>query len=312
VSTLSPKLRYGIRIAIAACILALLAFVLDLQAIFAAIAGTDPWILFLASFLMLAGLPFAALRWHMILNNLNVVMPRLESLRITLTSTLVALGLPSGQGGDIVRGVMLSSRGDTRIETIVSSTIADRFFGLLSMALLALPGAIVLATQVGGWMAFLCAGLVIFLVALMFGLGPLERMLAGRDSAWFQRIAAGLGELRSTFQQLRIAGWAIAFSLIVHGLAVLAAWLLGSALSIQANIWDYVALVPLVWVITMVPISIGGIGVREASFAVLFGSIGVPAEQGAALGALVSVTSVLGVMAGGVFAMFLPPVAATG
>ncbi|MEM7058123.1 MAG: lysylphosphatidylglycerol synthase transmembrane domain-containing protein [Pseudomonadota bacterium] len=292
--------------AVAAGCIVLLALVLDTNAIAAAITETTGWVLVAASFLMLVGLPFAALRWHMILQNLGVTMPRAESLRITCTSTMVALGLPSGQGGDIVRGVMLASRGNTRIETIVSSTIADRVFGLLSMALLALPGAIILATQIGGWVAALCAGLLAVLLLLILGIGPLERLLAWREGPIANRIKEGLAELRKIFRQRSIAAWAIAYSLAVHGHAVLAAWLLGADLAIQATAWDYLALVPLIWVITMVPVSIGGIGVREASFALLFSGIGVPPEQGAALGALVSVTSVLGVIAGGLLVLILP------
>ena len=51
------------------------------------------------------------------------------------------------------------------------------------------------------------------------------------------------------------------------------------AFGIEISFSACVALVPLVWLITLLPVSIGGIGLREASFALLLGTVGIGTEE---------------------------------
>ncbi|MEM0987901.1 MAG: lysylphosphatidylglycerol synthase transmembrane domain-containing protein [Pseudomonadota bacterium] len=146
---------------------------------------------------------------------------------------------------------------------------------------------------------------------LVLVLGPAERGLArlAGPGRW-GRLAAGtadsLAQLRQTFRRPRLAVIAVLCSLMIHGLAILAAWLMGRQIGLDAPLWQYLIVVPLVWIITMVPASVGGLGVREASFGALFGAFGAVPETGVALGALVSASSILGILLGGLLAAFLP------
>ena len=95
-------------------------------------------------------------------------------------------------------------------------------------------------------------------------------------------------------------------SLVSQFIAILSAICAGIAVHAAEPAVAYFAFVPGVWFVTMIPVTISGLGVREASFAFLFRAIGSPYEHGIAIGAMVSATSILAAALGGVFLFFKP------
>src|SRR5258708_2827328 len=72
-------------------------------------------------------------------------------------------------------------------------------------------------------------------------------------------------------------------------------------LAILATLWDFIVLIPLVTLITLVPISIGGWGVREGALVVLLGGIGVPSAAALALSILFGLSSIVVSIPGAIF-----------
>ncbi len=66
---------------------------------------------------------------------------------------------------------------------------------------------------------------------------------------------------------------AVQASMIVYYLAVV--W----ALHLPVGIWDLAVIVPISFVVQLVPVSVGGFGVREATFSLYFAKIGLPIES---------------------------------
>ncbi len=308
-----------VRLAVALTIVAVLALTLDLNKIAHVVSRIDGLTVTVASLLMLAGIPIAAWRWHLMLEHAGANVPLLEAVRITLISQVTALGLPSAHGGDVVRGLMLKSSSRTSIDRVLASLFADRIYGTLSIGLLALPGIVAIASlrEDTGFMwptLVFCLGAFIAVPLMHVLIPPLERFarpqIQGAPAVGWLKIRTATADtlrgLQFAFADVRTVAVAIALSLVVHGLAVLSAWLLGHAIGITAPDWAYLVFVPAVWIITMLPLSLGGVGVREVSFALLFQTVGVPFEQGTALGALVSVTSILGTLAGGAVFLIFP------
>jgi hypothetical protein len=75
-------------------------------------------------------------------------------------------------------------------------------------------------------------------------------------------------------------------SLVTHVVAILAIFALGRAVGDQIGLKTYATLLPLVWMLSMLPIAIGGLGVREAGFVALFSSAGMPEATATAVAAL--------------------------
>jgi hypothetical protein len=107
------------------------------------------------------------------------------------------------------------------------------------------------------------------------------RLLGGR----VPRLGGELGRWASALERVSIAtkleimGWSLAMQLLSLGLLATAAHDLAGAAAVRA-----VALgVPLIWVLSVVPITIGGFGLRESLFIGVLGALGVPAPAALAL-----------------------------
>jgi hypothetical protein len=183
--------------------------------------------------------------------------------------------LPTAIGGDAVRLFMLAECGLPKQEGAVNILI-ERSIGSLALVLLAFVG--VLAFPVPSGIRLL---VIVLAVGMTIAGGCL---LAGRQA--FERIAQRHPALKRAMQALSLlAGHpgtlftALILSLLFQLTAVALSWVVALAFEIDVSFLACLALVPLVWLVTLLPISIGGIGVREASFVYLFGAIGISSEE---------------------------------
>ena len=67
---------------------------------------------------------------------------------------------------------------------------------------------------------------------------------------------------------------------------IFATYLLGVAIGCPVSLGYYFVLLPIVWLVAMIPISINGLGLREGAFVVLFVSIGMSKEAAIAISVL--------------------------
>ena len=203
-----------------------------------------------------------------------------------LTSVFFRQFLPSMVGGDAVRGYDAWKAGATP-ETTVVALFIDRLLGtvaLLAFVVAALlfwrnPGAQV--PDIGPWLALA----VLLAAASLWVLFRPGTAAADAPSRW--RRAGLLGRLRSRFGaaatayrgEYRTLGWAMLVSVALQANVVLFYWLLCQALGLPIGPGAFFIIVPLAMFVMMAPLSINGIGLREAAFIFLLGLWAVPVEQ---------------------------------
>lgn len=78
---------------------------------------------------------------------------------------------------------------------------------------------------------------------------------------------------------------------------------LSMALSLQVGVVYFFVFVPLITVFTMLPISLGGIGVQEGAFAYFFSLVGMSLAGALALSLLLRVLSIVASLPGGLFSL---------
>ena len=88
----------------------------------------------------------------------------------------------------------------------------------------------------------------------------------------------------------------LAFNLVTAA----GSWLGFKALGVEIGLAVVLAIMPIVHLMAMLPISVNGLGLREGVFIVLFTAAGVPAAPAAAVAILLNVTGTLMSMLGGV------------
>ena len=91
----------------------------------------------------------------------------------------------------------------------------------------------------------------------------------------------------------------LAASVGVQALRIAQAWMLGRSLGIDAPLTAYIAFVPVILLIMLLPITVNGLGTRPGGLRVAFGLVGVDAARALALSVLFAGLGLVGNLPGG-------------
>jgi uncharacterized membrane protein YbhN (UPF0104 family) len=254
------------------------------------------------------------LRWRRISAECGAPLGLRQAMRFNLIGTFFNQTLPSSIGGDAVR-LWLVARGGAGWRAATYSIFVDRAIGLIALAIIivaSLPWSYNLIGDPNGRSALL----LVDFAALAGGVGFL--VLGALPWPWLKRWwgthhlhACAVIANRVIFS--RKDGPAIAvLSILVHVLAVVIAWCVVQSITAPVVFGQIFQLVPPVMLITMLPISIAGWGVREASMALAFGYAGLLPNEGVNISLLYGAVTFLVGAFGGLVWIFSAEKAAQG
>jgi uncharacterized protein (TIRG00374 family) len=249
----------------------------------------------------------SAWRWGLLLQAQNIRLPFRRLTSSFLVATFFNNFLPSNIGGDVLRVADTApAAGSKTLATTV--VLIDRAIGLLGLVLVAALGATA-ATRMaaaGGpagpfllWTGFVVA----MVVAIPVLLAPhaLARVLQPLRTFHPEWVDERLGRLTSALLRFREAPAAIgacfAGAIFVQGVLVAFYLAVAHSMRIPVSFAELAVVVPISFIVQMVPVSMNGFGVREATFGFYFSRLGLPLESallvsfmGAALIMLVSLS----------------------
>ena len=228
-------------------------------------------------------------------------------LETTLVALLLGQVLPTAVGGDAVRAIDLSRRTGARAEAI-SSVLVDKIVGTGALVVLAAAGAAAGGGGIGGTTVLaieLAVGLVCALsLAILFsrrarrGLRPL-RPLARR-----LRIEAPARALYDALHAYRghprALTWVFVLACVAQLLRVIVVALLAHGMGLSISFGTLLLLCPVLFLVTIVPVSLNGVGLREATFVVVLAGVAVAREDAFVLGLAFFAIGVLTALLGGV------------
>jgi uncharacterized membrane protein YbhN (UPF0104 family) len=241
------------------------------------------------------------LRWREIGEECGAPLATRQAMRFNLIGAFFNQTLPSSIGGDAVR-LWLVARGGAGWRAATYSIFVDRAIGLIALAIVivaSLPWSLSLISDPHGRSALL----LVDFAALAGGMGFL--ILGRLPWPWLKRWwgthhlhACSVIANRVIFS--RKHGPAIAvLSLLVHVLAVVIAWCVVQSIAAPVLFGQIFQLIPPVMLITMLPISIAGWGVREATMGLAFGYAGLMPNEGVNISLLYgAVTFLVGAFGG--------------
>jgi glycosyltransferase 2 family protein len=263
------RLRLALRAAISAGLIAFFALRLDFEPVRAAFARIDAGGLAAAVLVLAAPLAgLSALRWMVVCRALGLPMGARRSLELVYIGWFFNQLLPSAVGGDVVRALRTRALGVDWKRT-VHCALLDRLLALAAMVVIVAAGWPLLAALVGDASHRQGIAIVTGAVALSFGL------LVAADRFPLPRAATELAASARALLLGRFAAAAMLLSVLVHLTVALATWLIARALGVPVTLTAACVLMPLVLLVTMVPVSIGGWGVREGAMIAAFGYAGV-------------------------------------
>lgn len=222
-----------------------------------------------------------ATRWWIVLRAFGLPLKWREAVAFSAIGLFYSLGLPGSAGGDAMRSLYVMERFPGKKLAAAFSVLADRFCGLAALVLalgwtLGANGGIFLQGELGG-RTVLAAVVVLSGGLAMLGLWWTTTIPALGD--WLQARMPVVGErMRQSggiFQRMAAHPGAMLAGVGLSAVS-LAAHFLGYAFSAQAfetglGAGTVFAVMPVVDTLTMIPIALYGLGLREALFTVLLG-----------------------------------------
>jgi uncharacterized membrane protein YbhN (UPF0104 family) len=261
----------------------------DLGAVAGHFARIDAAWITAALALLAAQIAVAGQRWTWIAERLGAPLPVARAVRYSAIAAFFNQALPSTVGGDAMRAWLLG-RGDRHWKRAIYSVVVDRIAGvgfLAAIVAACLPWSLDLISAHEGRAAVIVigfGGVAGFALGLALGaVRPGERLTAWRVVRFSFEIAAAA---RIALVN-RARGFGIAvLSVVIHFLTVGAVWCLARSIALAPNALALLILIPPVILISMIPVSIGGWGIRESAMVVAFGYAGIESSQALAISVL--------------------------
>jgi uncharacterized protein (TIRG00374 family) len=275
--------------------------------------SASPMWLAVALGLYLVMILISAWRWHRLLDAQHITVGFRHLTGSFLVATFFNNFLPSNIGGDVIRirDTAAAAGSKTKAATIV---LLDRAIGLVGLVFVAALAA-TLATELGDrepfnplwlWVAMAAGaagiGVVVFSPRLIHTLLAPLRLF---HQEWVElRITRLMHSLEKFAQAPMALLQCFGGSLAVQGVLIGFYAALAHAMHIPMPAVHLAVLIPMSFIVQMLPLSVNGFGVRESIFAFYFSGLGLPRESAIALSFLGAVLIMLFSMSGaGVMAL---------
>jgi uncharacterized protein (TIRG00374 family) len=284
---------------------------IDLKLVAGQLAMANPWLILAALALFEVAIIVNGVKWQVLLHAQGVRVPFGPLLQFLFTGFFFNNFLPANVGGDVIRGYGLARYTDRGADAAVS-VIVDRIVGLLAYMSTAFVAAVIVVNLRGGqglqeleWVAFvaLLALLAIFAILLSRRVrAVVSRLFATRLLA---RLAPLWNRISGAFEAYRFQygalGLAFALGLLGIVCTTFVNWLLSQSMGGLMPLPTIFLLNPLIALVLMLPISIGGIGVSQAAYPFLYGLAGVPPSHALAVSLLMQAIVIVGSLPGAFF-----------
>jgi len=235
------------------------------------------------------GTYITAVRWKTLLNTQGV---RLSNATLSVTVLIGSFFnnfLPTSIGGDVFRAYDASKKGNISLGSSASVILVERFSGVVSAATYAIV-ALFLGFTAIGHRSVIVPIVIFFVISLILGfliINPSLFRLRKITSKFrfLRKISDKLANVSNTLASFKkykvVLVEVLVFSFLLQFSVILNWWLAAMALGINLSLTAFIFIVPVVAVIAMLPISIGGIGLRENSLVIIMVAMGVNNEKAA-------------------------------
>jgi uncharacterized protein (TIRG00374 family) len=232
----------------------------------------------------LAIIVIGAWRWWVTLCSISAPVSLARCVQYCLAGQCLSLFLPSTVGGDFLRVFYAAYRHQIRKRDSLATFIAERFYGLFSLLLLLLGCSWFYQEILPTWTFYLTAvlfvGLICFLVLVRTPMAQqqIQNRLLGSS------LAEAPNHIRALFGDYRMLIQMTLASLLIHTGQILIHVLVAEALGLHIP-FGYLAVVyGLGGLISALPISFNGIGLREGAYQYLLGLYGISSAPALSFG----------------------------
>lgn len=245
----------------------------------------------------LLGQTLSAYKWSLISKHTGFTCTFGQYVRFYFQGMFYNQFLPTGVGGDIIKGYFLYQHDKTHLkpEDAAASVLFDRISGVFVLLLLLLTGNILYFKQLPAWVNLIQLGVI---AATALGTGLMVFLSYKRDLFKYPIVRKILFFTHLYFDKILVK--ILAVSLLFHLMVVTIHILIGRDLNLNISWSYYLILYPATAILTSLPISLNGIGIREWAYLFFLGLVGIPSSAAFIFAlywaVLMLVTSLLGAL----------------
>ena len=299
-------MKLWIKVAVSVTLLALIFILLPWAKVWEALQQLPPtaWLGVWAGFIV--GHALGVIKWRLFVNAGHGALKGIDAAQCYAAGLFANLCLPSIVGGDVLRMAM-AGKFTRRPEAVLWGGVLDRLTDVTALAILVGVGGLLARDALPGWgRQLLTVGIVL---SLAFAVVVLPFVLRRPLARWPRKIRRHVGRSLVAVRQLarrpRTAMAGLGLSVTIQASFVLLNAWLGHHIGVRVPLAVWFLVWPLAKVASLMPISLGGLAVREASLAALLAPFGVPLALGVLASLLWQSVLIAGGLAGGLVWLLL-------
>ncbi len=280
---------------------------IDLAKVKSILFNINPIFMLLLFFILLINTFISSYKWQIILKADSINIPLKTLVASYLVGTFFNIFLPSNIGGDVYRVYDISQQGSRMVNSF-ASVFADRFSGFIALVTLGMLFPL-LGYKLLPSHKFLIIPFITFLLLSLFLWSILQESLL----LWFLRftrlekikivnefIGRFLESIRAYKRYPSVMAAIMGISFVFQFIVICCIFTLSRALHIEAPFIYFCIFVPIISLMEALPISIYGIGVRDAAYVFFYGQAGISQSEAASMALLFLFTTITYALSGAV------------
>ena len=254
---------------------------------------------------LLVQLLIVGIRWYLVGQLVGAKLSPPQALHIVFVGQFFNQLLPSSIGGDAVR-TWMTTRDGISLGRAAASIICDRLVGLVVVVYVALLSLLILPLA---WdSGIFTAGKFVYYLAFFVAAGLLILLLLGVKIAKLMigfRLTRPFGVIIRDMRIVLFTGskslQIVSLSTLVQVLIVLVAYFFSKGINADLGFAYGLVLIPMIMLVSMIPISFAGWGLRESAMVIGLGFAGITAVDALAISVSFGLAQVVIGLPGGVF-----------
>jgi uncharacterized protein (TIRG00374 family) len=243
-----------------------------------------------------------AYKWSILVRSAGLKVNFKRLLKIYFTSGFVGLALPSGIGGELLKGYGLAKTTSKTIDS-ASSVVVGRITGLLGLTFLCVIGYLAAGPSLKDTSAIVNIKnislliTIVSILAITFGFFiPEEYVLPqkkdGKIKKFLRKVFRSFYQYKKEYYALVIT---FAISILIHVVRSVTVYISSLSVGVEINFVYFLIFVPFVQLGGVIPMTMGGVGVKEGIAVYLFSIIGVSGASALSMYIIVRIMAVASV-----------------
>ena len=259
------------------------------------------------------GVLFSVIRWRYLLAGFNIFKRLLELYIFYLIGAIYSLVLPGVIGGDLIRIGLVAGRRKENLSLVTASVLIERICGLTMLFVMGSLSVYLFLDDFNFlsdlWLFELMPpvtvlGVILFFVIFIIGRYKFkDRELKFAEEAEHKKIIGAAKGIVNLPKSIILVIFSL--SALFQAVDITSVYIWAKSLHIALPFSFFFVIIPIVYLVTILPISLGGLGVREAAIVYFLTIAGINSTEAAALSFAVYLNHVVLGIAGGVAQIML-------